>query len=105
MEKRKYFITVQTFTNTTKLGELVANAVYEKYDKTVVAEGKPFNKMVEYIHFVMDRELKANRKLKPMQVLRDSDYRCFHLELRPEGSCDRSAFRLDGVLIKFEYSE
>lgn len=62
---RKYFLTVDTFQNTTKLGKLVAEIVEPKYNNTVVTD-RQLLKIPNEIEDIMYEVISKNPRLKPM---------------------------------------
>lgn len=68
MSKSKYYIKVTTFSNTTKLGEIVAQQVRATYNKSVVTSGREVERITEFIINAQNEAIKENAKLKRMNV-------------------------------------
>ena len=68
MSKSKYYIKVTTFSNTTKLGEIVAQQVRATYNKSVVTSGREVERITEFIINAQNEAIKENAKLKRMKV-------------------------------------
>ena len=62
---RKYFLTVNTFQNTTKLGKLVTEIIEPKYNNTVVSD-RQLLKIPNEIEDIMHMVISGNPRLKPM---------------------------------------
>lgn len=62
---RKYFLSVQTYSNTTKLGKLVADIIEPKYNNTVVSENQLL-RIPNEIEDIMYQQIQGNPRLKPM---------------------------------------
>lgn len=62
---KKYFLTVNTFQNTTKLGKLVSEIIEPKYNNTVVSD-RQLLKIPNEIEDIMYEVISKNPRLKPM---------------------------------------
>lgn len=105
MSRRKYFLQVSCFNNTTKLGHLLNKKIYAKYNHTLVTEGEEVQKIVQYIRDEMKDELMKNRRLKEMLVTVNTyDKNYLYILLHPRKSVDY-AFNIRGILVKNEFVE
>ena len=102
----KYFVTVQTFCNTTLLGHAVGQEVLSKFHRSLVAQEDIEKGIKDFINNVMDKHLKKNRRLKPMLVsIYNNDY-SFVITLVPLNGNDMlRAFSLTGELVEHDYTE
>ena len=64
---RTYFLTINTYSNTTKLGKLVADIIVPRYDNTVVTD-EQLLKIPDEITELVYRESIRNFRLKPMDI-------------------------------------
>lgn len=103
---RKYYVTVQTFCNTTLLGHAVGQEVLSKFHRSLVAQEDIEKGIKDFINSAMDKHLKKNRKLKPMLVsIYNNDY-SFVITLVPLNGNDMlRAFSLTGELVEHDYTE
>ena len=103
---RKYYVTVQTFSNTTLLGHAVGQEVLSKFHRSLVAQEDIEKGIIDFIYNAMDKHLKKNRKLKPMLVsIYNNDY-SFVITLVPINGNDMlRAFSLTGELVEHDYTE
>lgn len=63
----KYFITVNLLQSTTKLGRLLADSVFRRYNNSLVYYGEA-NQIPQYINEEMAALCAENKRLKPMSV-------------------------------------
>lgn len=63
----KYFITVNVLQSTTKLGRLIAEKVFRRYNNALVHYGEA-NQLPEFLKKEMAALCEENKRLKPMQV-------------------------------------
>lgn len=103
---RKYYVTVQTFCNTTLLGHAVGQEVLSKFHRSLVAQEDIEKGIKDFINSAMDKHLKKNRRLKPMLVsIYNNDY-SFVITLVPLNGNDMlRAFSLTGKLVEHDYCE
>ena len=100
---KKYFITVQTFASTTKLGRMVARKVFEKYHHSLITEDRR-NEIAGFINEVMNDALKENPRLKPMTVTYYKSVDTFSVDLRPDAmKYDNYALSVTGCVVRNEY--
>lgn len=64
----KYFVTVFIYSDTTKLGRIVGNKVYDKYHESLVTEGKQLDMIVEFITKAMEQAIIENPRLERMTI-------------------------------------
>lgn len=102
----KYYVTVQTFCNTTLLGHAVGQEVLSKFHRSLVAQEDIEKGIKDFINSAMDKHLKKNRRLKPMLVsIYNNDY-SFVITLVPLNGNDMlRAFSLNGELVEHDYTE
>lgn len=62
---KRYFLTVSTFQNTTKLGSMVAQIIEPRYNNTVVSE-EQLLRIPNEIEDIMYQKIYENKRLKPM---------------------------------------
>lgn len=102
---KKYFVTVQTFSNTTKLGRIVAKKVYGKYQHSLITDGKQ-TEIVDYINKVMHDALKENPRLKEMKVTYNKFINTFAIDLRPDTMVyEKYALSVTGSVVRNEFCE
>lgn len=102
----KYFVTVFIYSNTTKLGRIVANKVYDKYHESLVTEGKQLDMIVEFITKAMEQAIIGNHRLKRMTITKDTGGNYFHITLGSSSiGNDKFAFTLSGEIVRHEYYE
>jgi len=106
MSKKKYYIKVTTFSNTTELGKIIAQQVRATYDKSVVTSGREVERITEFIINAQNEAIKENAKLKRMNVKYFTGKGYFIISLEA-ANCDteRMAFSLCGEMIEHEYCE
>lgn len=103
---RKYYVTVQTFCNTTLLGHAVGQEVLSKFHRSLVAQEDIEKGIKDFINSAMDKHLKKNRKLKPMLVSIYNNDHSFVISLVPLNGNDMlRAFSLTGELVEHDYTE
>lgn len=102
----KYYITVQTYYNTTLLGRAVGQEVLSKFHRSLVAQEDIEKRIKAFIKSAMAKHLKKNRRLKPMVVsIYNNDY-SFVITLVPLNCNDMlRAFSLTGELVEHDYTE
>lgn len=102
----KYYVTVQTFCNTTLLGHAVGQEVLSKFHRSLVAQEDIEKGIKDFINSAMDKHMKKNRRLKPMLVsIYNNDY-SFVVTLVPLNGNDMlRAFSLTGELVEHDYTE
>lgn len=103
---KKYYVTVQTYYNTTVLGYAVGQEVLSKFHRSLVSQENVDKDIKDFINNAMDKHLKKNRKLKPMLVsIYNNDY-SFVITLVPLNGNDMlRAFSLTGELVEHDYTE
>lgn len=103
---RKYYVTVQTFCNTTLLGYAVGQEVLSKFHRSLVAQEDIEKGIKDFINSDMDKHLKKNRRLKPMLVSFYNNEHSFVISLVPLNGNDMlRAFSLTGELVEHDYTE
>lgn len=103
---RKYYVTVQTFCNTTLLGHAVGQEVLSKFHRSLVAQEDIEKGIKDFINSAMDKHLKKNRRLKPMLVSIYNNDHSFVITLVPLNGNDMlRAFSLTGELVEHDYTE
>ena len=103
---RKYYVTVQTFCNTTLLGHAVGQEVLSKFHRSLVAQEDIEKGIKDFINNVMDKHLKKNRRLKPMLISKHDNGNSFVITLVPlNGNDILRAFTLTGELVENDYTE
>lgn len=63
----KYFVTVNTLQSTTKLGRLLADSVFRRYNNSLVYYSEA-NQIPQYLNEEMAALSAENKRLKPMSV-------------------------------------
>ena len=63
----KYFVTVNTLQSTTKLGRLLADSVFRRYNNSLVDYGEA-TRIPQYLNEEMAALCAGNKRLKPMSV-------------------------------------
>lgn len=102
----KYFVTVQTFCNTTLLGHAVGQEVLSKFHRSLVAQEDIEKRIKAFIKSAMAKHLKKNRRLKPMLISRHDNGNSFVITLVPlNGNDILRAFSLTGELVEHDYCE
>lgn len=102
----KYFVTVQTFCNTTLLGHAVGQEVLSKFHRSLVAQEGIEKGIKDFINSAMSKHLKKNRRLKPMIVSIYNNGYSFVISLVPLNGNDMlRAFSLTGELVEHDYTE
>lgn len=103
---RKYYVTVQTFCNTTLLGHAVGQEVLSKFHRSLVNQENVDKDIKDFINNAMDKHLKKNRRLKPMLISRHDNGNSFVITLVPlNGNDILRAFTLTGELVEHDYTE
>lgn len=103
---RKYYVTVQTFCNTTLLGHAVGQEVLSKFHRSLVAQEDIEKGIKDFINSAMDKHLKKNRRIKPMLVSIYKNDHSFVITLVPLNGNDMlRAFSLTGELVEHDYTE
>lgn len=98
----KYYITVQTYYNTTLLGRAVGQEVLNKFHRSLVNQENVDKDIKDF----MDKHLKKNRRLKPMLISRHDNGNSFVITLVPLNGNDMlRAFSLTGELVEHDYTE
>ena len=62
-----YFVTINTLQSTTKLGRLLADSVYRRYNNALITYGEA-NRIPQYLNEEMAALCDENKRLKPMSV-------------------------------------
>lgn len=103
---KKYFVTVQTFSSTTKLGRLVAMEVREKFQHTLISEGQIVD-VAAFIKDSMAEHLEQNPKLKEMKVRYLNFIDSFVIDLKPTAadSYDKPALTITGTAVYQDFTE
>lgn len=102
----KYYITVQTYYNTTLLGHAVGQEVLNKFHRSLVNQENVDKDIKDFINNAMDKHLKKNRRLKPMLISRHDNGNSFVITLVPlNGNDILRAFMLTGELVEHDYCE
>lgn len=102
----KYYITVQTYYNTTLLGYAVGQEVLSKFHRSLVSQEDIEKGIKDFINNAMDKHLKKNRRLKPMLISRHDNGNSFVVTLVPLNGNDMlRAFSLTGELVEHDYTE
>lgn len=102
----KYFVTVQTFCNTTLLGYAVGQEVLSKFHRSLVNQENVDKDIKDFINNAMDKHLKKNRRLKPMLISKHDNGNSFVITLVPlNGNDILRAFMLTGELVEHDYTE
>lgn len=102
----KYFVTVYIYSNTTKLGRIVANKVYDKYHESLVTEGKQLDMIEEFITKAMEQAIIKKPRLKRMTIKKYTWGTYFEITLGsfPSGY-DKFAFTVTGEIVRHDYCE
>ncbi len=102
----KYFVTVFIYSNTTKLGRIVANKVYDKYHESLVTEGKQLDMIVEFITKAMEQAILENHRLKRMTIKKYTGGNFFEITLGSSSiGYDKFSFTLSGHIVRHDYCE
>lgn len=102
---KKFFLSVRTFSNTSKLGELVAREVYDKFQHTLVSEGQIVD-VAAFIKESMAKYLRQNPRLKEMKVNYLNFPNSFCIDVMPESkSYDKIALSLTGTAVFNDFTE
>lgn len=102
----KYFVTVFIYSNTTKLGRIVANKVYDKYHESLVTEGKQLDMIVEFITKAMEQAIIENHRLKRMTIKKYTGESFFEITLGSSSiGNDKFALTLSGEKVRHDYCE
>lgn len=102
----KYYITVQTYYNTTLLGYAVGQEVLSKFHRSLVYQDNVDKDIKDFINNAMDKHLKKNRRLKPMLISKYDNGNSFVITLVPlNGNDILRAFTLTGELVEHDYTE
>ena len=114
---KKYFLTVNTFQNTTKLGKLVAEVVEPKYNNTVVSD-RQLLKIPNEIEDIMYEVISKNPRLKPMtssvygflrgitdKINKISDNVRIWIWSSVSGDNDNRPFTIKAIKIRHDYSD
>lgn len=102
----KYYITVQTYYNTTLLGRAVGQEVLNKFHRSLVNQENVDKDIKDFINNAMDKHLKKNRRLKPMRISSHDNDHSFVITLVPlNGNDILRAFTLVGDLVEHDYTE
>lgn len=102
----KYFVTVFIYSNTTKLGRIVANKVYDKYHESLVTEGKQLDMIEEFITKAMEQAIIENPRLKRMTIKKYTGRTFFDITLvSSSNGYDKFAFTLSGGIVRHDYCE
>lgn len=64
---KKFFLTVKTFSNTTKLGIEISKYIFGKYDRVIVSDVQLY-KITNEIDDLMQDLRYRNKRLKPMKI-------------------------------------
>lgn len=103
---KKYYVTVQTYYNTTLLGHAVGQEVLNKFHRSLVAQEDIEKRIKAFIKSAMAKHLKKNRRLKPMLISRHDNGNSFVITLVPlNGNDILRAFMLTGELVEHDYTE
>lgn len=102
----KYYITVQTYYNTTLLGHAVGQEVLSKFHRSLVYQENVDKDIKDFINNAMNKHLKKNRRLKPMLISKHDNGNSFVITLVPlNGNDILRAFTLIGELVEHDYTE
>lgn len=102
----KYYITVQTYCNTTLLGYAVGQEVLSKFHRSLVYQENVDKDIKDFINNAMNKHLKKNRRLKPMLISKHDNGNSFVITLVPlNGNDILRAFTLTGELVEHDYTE
>lgn len=103
---KKYYITVQTYYNTTLLGHAVGQEVLSKFHRSLVYQENVDKDIKDFINNAMNKHLKKNRRLKPMLISKHDNGNSFVITLVPlNGNDILRAFTLTGELVEHDYTE
>ena len=103
---KKYYVTVQTYYNTTLLVYAVGQEVLSKFHRSLVNQDNVDKDIKDFINNAMDKHLKKNRRLKPMLISRHDNGNSFVVTLVPLNGNDMlRAFSLTGELVEHDYCE
>lgn len=103
---KKYYVTVQTYYNTTLLGHAVGQEVLSKFHRSLVYQENVDKDIKDFINNAMDKHLKKNRRLKPMLISKHDNGNSFVITLVPlNGNDILRAFTLTGELVEHDYTE
>lgn len=103
---KKYYVTVQTYYNTTVLGYAVGQEVLSKFHRSLVSQENVDKDIKDFINNAMDKHLKKNRRLKPMLISKHDNGNSFVITLVPlNGNDILRAFTLTGELVEHDYTE
>lgn len=103
---KKYYVTVQTYYNTTLLGYAVGQEVLSKFHRSLVNQDNVDKDIKDFINNAMDKHLKKNRRLKPMLISKYDNGNSFVITLVPlNGNDILRAFTLTGELVEHDYTE
>lgn len=106
MSKKKYYIKVTTFSNTTELGKIIAQQVRATYNKSVVTSGREVERIIEYIRTIQNEALAVNPNMKRMVIQRHTSETYFAINMVTGNyDNDKMAFYLYGEIIEHEYCE
>lgn len=102
----KYYITVQTYYNTTLLGYAVGQEVLSKFHRSLVYQENVDKDIKDFINNAMNKHLKKNRRLKPMLISKHDNGNSFVITLVPlNGNDILRAFTLTGELVEHDFTE
>lgn len=114
---KKYFLTVNTFQNTTKLGKLVTEIIEPKYNNTVVSD-RQLLKIPNEIEDIMYEVISKNPRLKPMtssvygflrgitdKINKISDNVRIWIWSSVSGDNDNRPFSIQAIKIRHDYSD
>lgn len=103
---KKYYVTVQTYYNTTLLGYAVGQEVLSKFHRSLVYQENVDKDIKDFINNAMDKHLKKNRRLKPMLISKHDNGNSFVITLVPlNGNDILRAFTLTGELVEHDFTE
>lgn len=103
---KKYYVTVQTYYNTTLLGHAVGQEVLNKFHRSLVNQENFDKDIKDFINNAMNKHLKKNRRLKPMLISKHDNGNSFVITLVPlNGNDILRAFTLTGELVEHDYTE
>ncbi|WP_298454884.1 hypothetical protein [uncultured Prevotella sp.] len=103
---KKYYVTVQTYYNTTLLGYAVGQEVLSKFHRSLVNQDNVDKDIKDFINNAMDKHLKKNRRLKPMLISKHDNGNSFVITLVPlNGNDILRAFTLTGELVEHDFTE
>lgn len=103
---KKYYVTVQTYYNTTLLGYAVGQEVLSKFHRSLVNQENVDKDIKDFINNAMDKHLKKNRRLKPMLISKHDNGNSFVITLVPlNGNDILRAFTLTGELVEHDFTE